>query len=111
MNKWVVKFYKSSRGDEYVNNFIRDQDKITRSKIIKTIDLVCRYGPNLGLPHSRNMRNGLYELRVMGKNNIRIFYIFKLGTIIYFLHGFKKKSQSTPRKEINIARKRQKELT
>ncbi len=111
MDKWDIRFYKNNRGDDCVGDFIRKQDKITKSKIAKTIDLVCAYGPNLGLPHSRNMKNGLYELRIMGKNNVRIFYILKVEKIIYFLHGFKKKTKSTPRNEIDIARKRQKELT
>lgn len=111
MNEWTVKFYKNNRGDDCVGDFIRKQDEATKSKIAKTIDLVSVYGPNLGLPHSRNMKDGLYELRIMGKDNIRIFYITKVGRVIYFLHGFKKKSQSTPRNELDIARKRQKELT
>ena len=47
----------------------------------------------------------------MGKNAVRIFYIFSYGRIIYLLHGFKKKTQKTPNRELMIAKNRQKELT
>ncbi len=111
MDKWDIKFYENNRGDECVKDFIRNQDNITKAKVARIIDLLTIYGPNLGLPYSRNMKNGLYELRIMGKSSIRIFYIFMIEKKIILLHGFKKKSQKTPKNEIEIARKRQKELT
>jgi phage-related protein len=50
---------------------------------------------------------GLFELRVKAS---RIFYCFKPGGVIVLLHGFMKKSQKTPRRELEIAQKRMEEV-
>jgi len=69
------------------------------------MDLLEKYGPGLGMPHSKMIAPGLYELRVRGQNEVRIFYMFK-GKFVYFLHAFKKQTQKTPDKEIEIAKQR-----
>jgi len=54
---------------------------------------------------------GLFELKVRGENTIiRFFYCYKKNRIIIILHGFTKKTQKTPRKELEIAIKRKKEI-
>ena len=62
------------------------------------------------MPHSKQLAKGLYELRVRGKEEVRILYCFKKKDI-YLLHGFKKQTQKTPGKEIEIALKRIEMLT
>lgn len=62
------------------------------------------------MPHTRQMGDGLYELRVRGKQEVRIFYIFAKGSTIYLLHAFQKKTQTTPKKELETARQRQGEI-
>ena len=57
------------------------------------------------MPHSRQIGSDLYELRVRGKEEVRIIYGFK-GKNIYLLHGFKKQKQKTPQKEIKTAKQR-----
>lgn len=53
----------------------------------------------------------LFEIRVRGKNRIvRLFYCFKKDQIIIVLHGFVKKSQKTPSKELELAIERKKEI-
>jgi len=48
--------------------------------------------------------DGLYEIRVMVGNNIfRVFCCFDAGRIVILFNGFQKKSQKTPKKEINKA--------
>ena len=69
------------------------------------------YGPDLGMPHTRAMGEGLFELRLKGAEGIaRVFYCTLVGRRIVMLHQFIKKSEKTPRKEIEIARKRMKEV-
>jgi len=58
-------------------------------------------------PLSKNLRNGLFELRV---RSTRIFYCFKPGGVIVLLHGFTKKSQKTPQRELQIAAVRMEEV-
>ena len=75
------------------------------------VELLAEYGPNLRLPHSRAMGNGLFELRPRGRSGIgRAFYCFLVGKRVVVLHAFVKKTQQTPDKELKLARKRMKEL-
>ncbi len=68
------------------------------------------YGPNLGMPHTRAMGEGLFELRLKAAEGIaRVFYCTVVGQRIVMLHQFVKKSEKTPRKELEIARRRMKE--
>ena len=111
MNDWNIKFYKNSRSDSPVEDFIDRQDAPTYAKILRLIDALSKHGPNLGMPYSKYLGDGLLELRVVGKNNVRIFYIFYKDRHIYLLHAFKKKTQKTPIRELRIAINRKKELT
>jgi phage-related protein len=64
--------------------------------------LLEKFNFKLDLPHSKKISNRLFEIRIRGKQEIRIFYTFQKSEII-LLHGFIKKSQKIPKKEINIA--------
>jgi len=69
------------------------------------------YGPDLGMPHTRAMGEGLFELRLkVAEGIVRVFYCTLVGRRIVMLHQFIKKSEKTPRKELEIARKRMKEV-
>lgn len=75
------------------------------------VELLAEYGPNLRLPHSRAMGDGLFELRPRGRSVIgRAFYCFLVGKRVVVVHAFVKKTQQTPDKELKLARKRMKEL-
>lgn len=77
----------------------------------RTVELLMEFGPNLRMPHSRAMGDGLFELRARGREGIgRVFYCFVVGRRIVILHVFIKKTQDTPEKELRIARKRMKEV-
>ena len=68
-------------------------------------------GPNLGLPHTDSFDEGLFELRLKGAEGIaRVFFCTMLGRRIMMLHSFVKKTSKTPPREIEIARKRMKEV-
>ena len=56
------------------------------------------------------MNYPLWEIRVLGKDNIRVLYTWRYKDTIILLHGFIKKKQKTPRKDINIAMSRYEEL-
>lgn len=69
------------------------------------------FGPDLGMPHTRPMGGGLFELRIKAPEGIaRVFYCTVIDRRIVFLHHFVKKTGKTPPKELDIARKRMKEL-
>lgn len=106
---WKVKFFQTTRGDYPVKDFMEEQDQPTFAKIISAIELLETDGPFLKPPYIKKLQDKLYELRISGKVMIRIFYTIKDGEY-YLLHGFKKKTQKTPSKEIKIALDRIKEL-
>ena len=77
----------------------------------RLIELLAEHGPSLRMPHSRAFGDGLFEVRPRGRSGIgRAFYCFLLGKRVVVLHAFIKKTQQTPDKELNLARKRLKEL-
>lgn len=68
-------------------------------------------GPNLGEPHTKAMGGGLFELRLKGAEGIaRVFYCALIGKRIVMLHSFVKKSQRTPKQELEVAQSRLKEI-
>lgn len=107
---WNIFLFKTNRGEKPIKEFIQSLSPSSIAKITHTIDLLKEYGSFLNMPHSKKIANNLYELRIRGKQEIRIFYIFK-GKDIYLLHAFQKKSQKTPSKELKIALERMKLLT
>ena len=77
----------------------------------RLIELLTEHGPSLRMPHSRAFGDGLFEVRPRGRSGIgRAFYCFLLGKRVVVLHAFIKKTQQTPDKDLNLARKRLKEL-
>ena len=69
------------------------------------------YGPDLGMPHTRAMGQGLFELRLKAAEGIaRVFYCTIVDRQIVMLHQFVKKTERTPAKDLEIARRRMKEV-
>ncbi len=69
------------------------------------------YGPDLGMPHTKAMGEGLFELRIKAADGIaRVFYCTTAEQSIVFLHQFVKKTDKTPIRELGVARKRMKEV-
>jgi len=70
------------------------------------------YGPDLGMPHTRAMGQGLFELRLKAAEGVaRVSYCTIVDRQIVMQHQFVKKTEKTPAKELAIARRRMKELT
>lgn len=77
----------------------------------RLVELLIEHGPQLRMPHSKSFGDGLFELRPKGRSGIgRAFYCFLVGSRVFVLHAFIKKTQQTPVHEINLARKRMKEV-
>ena len=107
----IILTYENRRGEKPVDKFIKKQQPQGRSKIIHNVRLLRQYGNMLGVPHSKALGGGLYELRIRGKEEMRIFYCFAGQKTIYLLHAFKKQKQQTPSKELKVALLRMKGLT
>jgi len=105
--EWKVKVYETPNGDQPVEEFIKSLDKKAKLKIGRTLDLLEDFGLEGAYPHVKKLAGtSLWELRILGADSIRILYITVTGKVFLLLHGFKKKSQKTPSKEITIAQRR-----
>jgi phage-related protein len=104
--RWRVEFYRDRRGRVPVEDFLDLLPERERSESLRVIDLLEVYGLALGMPHARPIA-GMWELRA-GPG--RIFYVAAVGRRFILLHGYRKKSQSAPQREIEIAQRRWAEL-
>lgn len=110
--EWKVLYYETSSGKSPVFEFIQTFEMKTRARITSTIDLLIEHGINLGLPYSKKLvGTDLWEIRILGTNNLRIFYVAIVNKQFLLLHGFKKKKQKTDKREIVLAEKRLLEYT
>jgi phage-related protein len=103
---WRVSFYSADLEKEVLElqaGFV--------ARFLRYAERMQLYGPDLGMPHTRAIGGGLFELRLKAAEGIaRVFYCTVVGRRIVILHQFVKKSGKTPRKELGIARKRMKEV-
>ncbi|MBI2066271.1 type II toxin-antitoxin system RelE/ParE family toxin [Candidatus Woesebacteria bacterium] len=108
--EWNIIYYESPSGDIPVYDFIESLSSTAKSKVLNTFDFLTEFGVKLDLPHVKKVTGtGLWELRILGGDSIRIFYVATSGRTFLLLHGFIKKSQKAPKKEIKIAIARLKE--
>jgi len=103
---WTIEYYC-----EEVRLEIENLPVGIRASYARLTELLEEFGIVLHLPHSRAMGGGLFELRPHGREgSARVFYCTKVGRKIFILHSFVKKTKKTPKREIDLARKRQREV-
>ena len=74
-------------------------------------ELIEEFGPTIGMPFTRSIKSGLFEIRAKGKEGIaRALYCSLAGKELVILNAFVKKTQKMPKKELALARKRMKEI-
>ena len=104
-----VVFYRSSTGREPVREWLQaldDKSKKILGEDIKTV----QFGWPLGLPLVRSLSNGLWEVRSrLSQGPARVIFLAE-GDLIVLLHGFIKKTQRIPKKELEIARRRARKI-
>ena len=103
--------YEKEDGDSPVREFIKQQDKKMRSKILLTMKLLEEYGTKIDRKYSKHLNDGIFELRVFQSSNItRILYFFIKGDVAVLTNGFVKKTMFAPRREIELAKKYRKDF-
>jgi phage-related protein len=111
--RWAIDFYKTADGRSPVEAFIRSLPDKARAKVNRTIELLATLGLTLPMPHSRKVQGveKLRELRIQMPPHIhRIFYFATTGRRFILLHGFSKKTEKTPKREIEVAMARMKDF-
>ena len=107
-----IVFYTDARGFSDVEQFIKDLDtkstndknaRVNFTKIVAYFDLLEEYGVLIGMPVTRHLDGAIWELRPISN---RFLYAFYKNQSFIVLSCFEKKSQKTPRREIDKAVKR-----
>jgi len=105
--QWKILLYTTPQGNKPVNEFIHSLELKAQTKVYNALELLKSYGVSVGSPHIKKLTGTeLWELRILGSDSIRILYIAITGKTFLLLHGFKKKKDKTPPKEIRIAEDR-----
>lgn len=104
MSKFTTEFYEN--GDEVpVKEFLGSLNVKMRAKVVMEIALLQEQGNELRLPYSRHLDDGIFELRIkVGTDISRVLYFFYYEGRIILTHGFIKKTQKTPPREIEKAK-------
>jgi len=103
---WKIKYFSDTAENEVLS-----MPSGLLARYLHLTDLMMEYGSNLGMPHTKSMNDGLFELRLKSKEGIaRVFYCTQVGKNIIMLHSFVKKSQKTPKHELTIALNRLQEV-
>lgn len=104
---WDIEYWESGQDNQPIYDFIESLPYRAQAKVANTFDLLASYGIHLGSPHVKKVRNqNFWELRILGTNNIRFFYVAIIDKKFLILHGFVKKSNKIPIKEIKLAKQR-----
>ena len=104
---WTVEFYVDANGAEPVAEFLSRLDLKTQARFEWSIEQLRVRNVRSREPLVRHIEGPIWELRRESDTNIyRLFYVFLPGRRILFLHGFQKKTEKTPPREIETARKR-----
>lgn len=102
-----VIYYTTSQEENPTEKFLDSLEKQDKAKIIRILRYVEIYGLITVLPHVKKLTGTpLWEIRVLGKSNIRVLYITIQENSILLIHGFLKKKQKTPIREMEIALRR-----
>ncbi len=90
---------------QQTKEFIFSLQASTISKVIRSSESLEKFGHELGMPQVRQLGQGLFELRIHRKQEVRLLFVFRCSRVI-ILHGFVKKSMQIPLKELRLARTR-----
>ena len=105
MPRFEVDFYEKENGEQPAKEFILSLDKKLRAKLADTIIILQDNGYELREPYSKHISEGIFELRAkQGSDITRVMYFFYVDRHIILTNGFIKKTQKTPRSEIEKAK-------
>lgn len=104
---WNIVFFVDHRGKCPPREFIEELPVMEQAKIRNVLRLLQEFGSNLRMPHAKQIKGKLWELRPGG---VRLFYFAYIEQQFVILHGYRKQSQKAPDREIEIAMRRMQEL-
>lgn len=103
---YTIQFYSPA-----VQQEIADLPKGLSARFYALADKMVIHGANLHEPHTKAMGDGLFEMRLKASEGIaRVMYCTLVGKRIVMLHSFVKKTDKTPKQDLDLAIKRMKEV-
>jgi phage-related protein len=110
MGEWELVFYETASGNSPVIEFLDELSADDTSGVTDVLELLQIYGVRLGMPHARRLQGtDLWEIRTRGRVHHRILYVSVTRQRMLLLHGFTKKTEKTPAREIRTAEVRLKD--
>lgn len=104
MESWTLVYYQSRRGTSPIRAYLDQLPSRERARVVDALDDLEEFGTFLGMPHVRPLHGTpLWELRIRGRVQHRVFYVAIQNRRILLLHAFTKKTQRTPTREIQTA--------
>jgi phage-related protein len=104
--EWTLEFYASATGRRPVQEYLDELPAREARSLVNGLQLLQAHGLQLGLPHVRPIEQKLWELRVRAQRQHRVLYAAAGGQRFVLLHAFTKKTEQTPRREIEVALRR-----
>jgi phage-related protein len=109
-NRWRVELFTTATGRCPVQEYIDKLSSREAGRLTHVLEMLKSAGTGLGAPHTRSLGGKLWELRITGPLQHRVLYLAASGRRLILLHAFTKKTNRTPRAEIETARRRMTEL-
>lgn len=107
MAGWSIDYFTLPSGKIPVKDFIDDLPEKHQIKVFNTFELLEEFGLSIGSSRIKKFSGTpLWELRLLGEKSLRFIFLVKPGKKLEMLHGFVKKTNKTPKKELKIAIKR-----
>ena len=104
-----VRFFRTETGVEPVRDWLKALDAPERKIIGEDIKTV-QFGWPLGMPLVRKMAKDLWEIRIHLHGRIARVMFTVVDGVMVLLHGFIKKSQLTPKEDLELSHKRLKQV-
>ncbi|MBQ8073991.1 MAG: type II toxin-antitoxin system RelE/ParE family toxin [Clostridia bacterium] len=104
--QFQVEFYDTEDGRTPTQEFLDSLEPEMNAKMVGLMEILEEKGYSLREPYSAPLEDGIFELRaVQGSNISRALFFFYVEGRIVITHGFIKKTQKTPRAQIELAKK------
>lgn len=107
----VIHFYETASGRSPVEDFISDLPKTDQARFAEVIVGIEAHGLEYSRVQFKPMHGKLWEIKFSSQGGgYRVAYVMVSGNEMVWLHAFKKKTQKTPQKDLDLAEKRMKEV-
>jgi len=108
MTDWQIEFF-----DQAVEDALRGMPKDIQARFQRIVELIAMFGlESIREPYVKHLEGKLWEMRVKGRDGIaRAIYVTATPRRVIILTVFRKKTQKTPKRELDLARQRAREVT